>query len=149
MKCIEVALICMRWVTLISCDYWQIFDNCMPEKSPVYKYGAAVLTTHFTRLDVCQWCWGSANHSPWSSVISPYSVYVVSEILFTVMKQATVSNRYAFPVSFWIWIHALGTPPNSSLPHALQCHHPSRCFTVDIVRCQFCRHRPTLLCIGL
>ncbi len=47
-------------------------------------YGAAVLTTHFTRSDACQWCSGSVNHSPLSSVISPYSVYVVSEILCTV-----------------------------------------------------------------
>ncbi len=45
-------------------------------------YGAAVLTTHLTRSDACQWCSGSVNHS---SVISPYSVYVVSEILCTVM----------------------------------------------------------------
>ncbi len=28
---------------------------------------------------------------------------------------------------------------------APRCHHPSRCFTVDIVRCQFGRHRPTLV----
>ncbi len=48
-------------------------------------YGEAVLTTHFTRSDACQWCSGSVNHSPSSSVISPYSVYVVSEILCTVM----------------------------------------------------------------
>ncbi len=47
-------------------------------------YGVAVLATHFTRSDVCQWCSGSVNHSPSSSVISPYSVYVVSEILCTV-----------------------------------------------------------------
>ncbi len=47
--------------------------------------GAAVLTTHFTRSDSCQWCSGSVNHSPSSSVISPYSVYVVSEILCTAM----------------------------------------------------------------
>ncbi len=47
-------------------------------------YGAAVLTTHLTRSDSCQWCSGSVNHSPSSSVISPYSVYVVSEILCTV-----------------------------------------------------------------
>ncbi len=45
----------------------------------------AVLTTHFTRSDACQWCSGSVNHSPSSSVISPYSVYVVSEILCTVL----------------------------------------------------------------
>ncbi len=48
-------------------------------------YGVAVLTTHFTRLDVCQWCSGSANHLSSPSVISPYSVYVVSEILCIVM----------------------------------------------------------------
>ncbi len=48
-------------------------------------YGAAVLTTHFTRSDVCQWCSGSVNHWPSSSVISPYSVYVASEIVCTVM----------------------------------------------------------------
>ncbi len=48
-------------------------------------YGAAVLTTHFTRSDACQWCSGSVNHSPSSSVISPYSVYVVSDILCTAM----------------------------------------------------------------
>ncbi len=47
-------------------------------------YGVAVLTTHFTRSDACQWCSGSVNNSPSSSVISPYSVYVVSEILCTV-----------------------------------------------------------------
>ncbi len=47
-------------------------------------YGVAVLNTHFTRSDACQWCSGSVNHSPSSSVISPYSVYVVSEILCTV-----------------------------------------------------------------
>ncbi len=46
--------------------------------------GAAVLTTHFTRSDACQWCSGSVNHSPSSSAISPYSVHVVSEILCTV-----------------------------------------------------------------
>ncbi len=44
----------------------------------------AELTTHFTRSDACQWCSGSVNHSPSSSLISPYSVYVVSEILCTV-----------------------------------------------------------------
>ncbi len=27
-----------------------------------------------------------------------------------------------------------------------RCHRPSRCFTVDIVRCQFGKHRPTLIC---
>ncbi len=48
-------------------------------------YGAAVLTTHFTRSDACQWCSGSVNHSPSSSVISPYSVYVVSKISCTAM----------------------------------------------------------------
>ncbi len=48
-------------------------------------YGVAALTTHFTRSDACQWCSGSVNHSPSSSVISPYSVYVISEILCTVM----------------------------------------------------------------
>ncbi len=48
-------------------------------------YGAAVLTTQFTRSDACQWCSGSLNHSPSSPVISPYTVYVVSEILCTVM----------------------------------------------------------------
>ncbi len=30
-------------------------------------YGAAVLTTHFTRSDACQWCSRSVNHSPSSS----------------------------------------------------------------------------------
>ncbi len=35
--------------------------------------------------DACQWCSGSVNHSPSSSVISPYSVYVASEILCTVI----------------------------------------------------------------
>ncbi len=34
----------------------------------------------------------------------------------------------------------LGHAPNP----APRCHHPSRCFTVDIVRCQFGRHRSTL-----
>ncbi len=48
-------------------------------------YGPAVLTTHFTRSDAFQWCSGSVNHSPSSSVISPYSVYVVSEIICTAM----------------------------------------------------------------
>ncbi len=46
---------------------------------------ARTLTTYFTRSDACQWCSGSVNHSPSSSVISPYSVYVVSEIVCTVM----------------------------------------------------------------
>ncbi len=50
-----------------------------------FYYGAAVLTTHFTQSDACQWCSGSVNHSPSSSVISPNAVYVVSEILCTVM----------------------------------------------------------------
>ncbi len=48
-------------------------------------YGVAVITTHFTRSDAFQWCSGSVNHSQSSSVISPYTVYVVSEILCTVM----------------------------------------------------------------
>ncbi len=56
-------------------------------------YGAAVLTTHFTRSDACQWCSGSVNNSPSSSVISPYSVYVVSEILCTAMQPATASKE--------------------------------------------------------
>ncbi len=30
-------------------------------------YGAAVLTTHLTRSDACQWCSGSVNHSLLSS----------------------------------------------------------------------------------
>ncbi len=49
-------------------------------------YGATVPTTHFTRSDACQWCSGSVNHSPSSSVshLSLLSVYVVSEILCTV-----------------------------------------------------------------
>ncbi len=46
---------------------------------------AAVLTTHFTRSDACQWCSGYVNNLSSSSVISPYSVYVVSEILSSVM----------------------------------------------------------------
>ncbi len=37
-------------------------------------------TTHFTISDD-SWCSGSANHSPSSSVISPYNVYMVSEIV--------------------------------------------------------------------
>ncbi len=41
--------------------YFQFWDS----RSHAYLYyGAEVLTTHFTRLDVCQWCSGSANHSP-------------------------------------------------------------------------------------
>ncbi len=51
----------------------------------LFIYGAAVLTTHFTRSEAFQWCSGSVNHSPSSSVISPYSVYVVSEIICTAM----------------------------------------------------------------
>ncbi len=38
---------------------WRLAITCL-------YYGAAVLTTHFTRLDVCQWCSGSVNHSPYS-----------------------------------------------------------------------------------
>ncbi len=36
-----------------------------------FYYGAAILTTPFTRLEACQWCSRSVNHSPSSSVISP------------------------------------------------------------------------------
>ncbi len=39
---------------------------------------------HFIRSDACQWCSGSVNHSPSSSGIFSYSVYVVSEIVCTV-----------------------------------------------------------------
>ncbi len=60
------------------------FRNSRSHKLCLY-YGAAVLTTHFTRSDACQWCPWSVNHLPSSSVISPYSVYVVSEILCTAM----------------------------------------------------------------
>ncbi len=59
------------------------FEIC--DRANSLYYGAAVLTTHFTRSDACQWCSGSVNHWPSSSVISPYTVYVVSEILCTVM----------------------------------------------------------------
>ncbi len=65
-------------------DFYFHFRHSRSHKLCLY-YGAAVLTTHFTRSDACQWCSGSVNHSPSSSVISPYSVYVVSEILCTVM----------------------------------------------------------------
>ncbi len=42
-------------------------------------------TIYFTRLDVCQWC-SVTNQSPLSSsVTSPYSVYVVSELSCTLM----------------------------------------------------------------
>ncbi len=47
-----------------------------------------MLTIHFTRSDARQWCSESVNHSPSSAVISAYSVYMVSEILCTAMKQA-------------------------------------------------------------
>ncbi len=45
----------------------------------------SMVTTHYTRSDACQQCSGSVNHSPSPPVISPYSVYVVSEILCTVL----------------------------------------------------------------
>ncbi len=51
----------------------------------VYTMEWQVFTTHLTRSDACQWCSGCVNHSPSSSVIFPYSVYVVSEILCSVM----------------------------------------------------------------
>ncbi len=44
---------------------------------------------------------------------------------------------YLSEYGFTLQAHPL-TPPAS------QCHRPSRCFTVDIVLCQFCRCRPTL-----
>ncbi len=59
-------------------------------------YGAAVLTIPFTRLYACQFYSGSVIHSLSSSAISPpysYSLYVVSEMLCTAMKQATASKR--------------------------------------------------------
>ncbi len=56
-------------------------------------YGAAVLTIPFTRLYACQFYSGSVIHSLSSSVILPYSLYVVSEMLCTVMKQATASKQ--------------------------------------------------------
>ncbi len=56
-------------------------------------YGAAVLTIPFTRLYARQFYSGSVIHSLSSSVISPYSLYVVSEMLCTVMKQATASKQ--------------------------------------------------------
>ncbi len=36
-------------------------------------YGGAVLTTHFTSSDACQWCSGSVNHSASSSsLLTPF-----------------------------------------------------------------------------
>ncbi len=90
-----------RWVIIlyIKCGHQGAainmlgIENCFQKNDHVLfslshilclYYGAAVLTTHLTRSDACQWCSGSVNHSPSSSVISPYSVDVVSEILCTV-----------------------------------------------------------------
>ncbi len=47
---------------------WPFYFHFGDSRLHLY-YGAAVLTTHLTRLDVCQWCSGSTNHSP-----SSYSV---------------------------------------------------------------------------
>ncbi len=65
-------------------DFYFHFRDSWSQVLCLY-YGAAVLTTYFTKSDACQWCSGSVNHWPSSSVISPYSVYVVSEILCSVM----------------------------------------------------------------
>ncbi len=62
--------------------FYFYFRDSRSHKLCLY-YGAAVLTTHFTRSDARQWCSGSVNNWPSSSLISPYSVYVVSEILCT------------------------------------------------------------------
>ncbi len=76
MRGTETAFKCT--IDLLSLRDSQSHELCL-------YYGAAVLATHFTRSDACQWCSGSVNHWPSSSVISPYSVYVVSEILCTAM----------------------------------------------------------------
>ncbi len=71
--------------TAFKCTIVFTFAFEIRDRTNCLYYGAAELTTHFTRSDACQWCSGSVNHSPSSPVISPYSVYVGSEILCTVM----------------------------------------------------------------
>ncbi len=57
-----------------------------------------------------------------------------------------IENRwFSGSVECVICFFTLRTHPNPSP----RCHHPSQCFTVDIVRCQFGRHRPTLVCVNL
>ncbi len=46
-------------------------------------YGAAVLTTRFTRSDACQWCSGSVNYSLSSSVIYPYQRWEVTNYIYS------------------------------------------------------------------
>ncbi len=65
-----------RWEPLLICGALKLLSNAQT----LFILWRAVLTKHFTRSDARQWCSGSVNHSPSSSVISPYSVYVVSEI---------------------------------------------------------------------
>ncbi len=52
-------------------------------------YRAAVtflLTTHFPRLDVCQWCSGSANHLPSSYQSSLLTLFMFLSEILTVMS---------------------------------------------------------------
>ncbi len=70
---------------LLICGALKLLSNARSLFTFTFTFEIRVLTTHFTRSDAFQWCSGSVNHSPSSSVISPYSVYVLSEILCTVM----------------------------------------------------------------
>ncbi len=58
MQGIEIAFKC-------ALAFYFHFQDSLSHILGVY-YGATVLTTYFTRLDICPWCSGSANHSPLS-----------------------------------------------------------------------------------
>ncbi len=79
------------------------------------------------------------------SVISPYSVCLCGNLNFMYCNKQPLAIVICFPCRseyrFTLQAHPL-TPPPCPAP---KCHCPSQCFTADLVRCQFCRHRPTLV----
>ncbi len=88
-------------------------------------YAAAVLPTHFTRSDACQWCSGSVNHSPSSSVISVYAVRNLKELTVSLYWLA-LFIRALF--AFCVFLNTDTTHPCTSLPlhslgHNIYFHH--------------------------
>ncbi len=69
---VRATVLLSLWRSAITCLY----------------YGAPVLTTHFTRLDVCQCCSASTNHSPLSySVADKFNCMCYSNRAIASMRQ--------------------------------------------------------------
>ncbi len=80
---------------------------------------------HIFQEQMLQWCSGSVNHSPSSLAISPYSVYVVSEILCRVLLGCPFSRTHYFIRALYLlsvplWIQTSTHPCTSHPLHSLE-----------------------------